>query len=441
MLGALEFVRERWGYRFRSRAALRRHQARRLRRLLAGPAQRTRALAGIDPATPLERLPRTTSRALKSDPGEYLAADFDAEAAIERAVEAERDRRPGPVVDGIAIGVSSGTSGRRGLFAVDARERARWSATILARAIPPRLLRRIASPWAPPVRIALALRSASELYEAVRSGRVDFRFVDLVQPYGAILGELEGLAPDVLVAPASVLGELARDVAAARATLAPSLAIAVAEPLDDAAAGEIARAFGAEVRQIYQATEGLLAVTCDAGALHLLEEHCIIEPDWLDATRTRFAPLVTDLARTTQISVRRRLDDVLRIHPDSLARCRCGRRTRRIAAIDGRADEILELPAARSAFRGRIFPDQLRRAFLAESGAIGRWQVLAAPSRWQVGIEPAAGVTLEEAAAAAELAIVGLCAALALAPPALEIVPWTPPEPGAKLVRVRRCVS
>ena len=51
----------------------------------------------------------------------------------------------------------------------------------------------------------------------------------------------------------------------------------------------IVQAFGA-VHEIYQATEGFLASTCEHGVLHLNEEYVHVEPQWLDREQRRFVP-------------------------------------------------------------------------------------------------------------------------------------------------------
>ena len=79
---------------------------------------------------------------------------------------------------------------------------------------------------------------------------------------------------------------------------------------------------------------------CAAGRIHLNEEFLHIEPQWLDARR--FVPVVTDFSRTSQAVVRYRLDDVL---VGAEGDCPCGRPTRSVAAIEGRCDEVLWLPA------------------------------------------------------------------------------------------------
>ncbi|WP_232220270.1 hypothetical protein [Legionella tunisiensis] len=72
----------------------------------------------------------------------------------------------------------------------------------------------------------------------------------------------------------------------------------------------ISKAFDLPVTQIYQCTEGFLAISDKTtNALVMNEECLIIEKEWLD--ETHFVPIVTDLLRTTQPIIRYRLDDVL----------------------------------------------------------------------------------------------------------------------------------
>ena len=56
--------------------------------------------------------------------------------ALDAALRAERCRDFSPQVRGLTVGLSSGTSGHRGLFLVSRAEQAAWAGTILARALP-----------------------------------------------------------------------------------------------------------------------------------------------------------------------------------------------------------------------------------------------------------------------------------------------------------------
>lgn len=75
----------------------------------------------------------------------------------------------------------------------------------------------------------------------------------------------------------------------------------------------ISQAFHCAISQIYQCTEGFLAISDKySNRLTLNEEFLIIEKEWLD--EKRFVPIITDLMRTTQPIVRYRLDDVLMVN-------------------------------------------------------------------------------------------------------------------------------
>ena len=155
-----------------------------------------------------------------------------------------------------------------------------------------------------------------------------------------------------------MLRQLALGVIAGKLALAPKKVISVAEVLEAQDRALIVQAFGA-VHEIYQATEGFLASTCEHGVLHLNEEYVHVEPQWLDREQRRFVPVITDFTRITQPIVRYRLDDILlaRARP-----CLCGRATRAIDGIEGRCDDMLVLPAADDESIS-VFADVLTRAF------------------------------------------------------------------------------
>jgi hypothetical protein len=57
----------------------------------------------------------------------------------------------GSGADALTVGLSSGTSGNRGVFLVSRAERLRWAGILLGRALPGHLLKRLLSPWTPPL--------------------------------------------------------------------------------------------------------------------------------------------------------------------------------------------------------------------------------------------------------------------------------------------------
>jgi putative adenylate-forming enzyme len=232
---------------------------------------------------------------------------------------------------------------------------------MLGRALSTSHFLRLLNPLRQPLRIAFFLRANSNLYETLKSSRISFRFFDLFVGVDTHLAALNANAPDVLVAPARVLAYLAAQQATGVLRIAPTKVISVAEVLEPDDARHITQAFTQPVHQLYQCTEGFLGYTCEKGVMHLNEEFVHVEPDWLDAERTRFSPIITDFSRSTQPIVRYRLDDVLRVRATP---CSCGRHSLALEAIDGRCDDILWFSSAHDAVQRPVFPDIVRHALL-----------------------------------------------------------------------------
>ena len=219
----------------------------------------------------------------------------------EIAEEAERTRNFSRRWGRFTVGFSTGTSGSRGLFLASPAECATWAGTLLGKLLREGLFAR--------ERIALVLRAGATLYDAVGVLGLQFRFFDQSRPWETTLRELDGFNPTVLVAPASAL----RLLTTSGARLQPRRVISVAEVLEPLDRTRIERHFGVTVEQIYQATEGLLGMSCEAGTVHLNEPYILVEPEWQDAGQTRFVPVITDLCRRVQPVIRYRLNDVLEI--------------------------------------------------------------------------------------------------------------------------------
>ena len=250
------------------------------------------------------------------------------------AQQAEQSRDFRPTVGAYSVGLSSGTSGGRGVFVVSPTERAQWAGILLAKLLPRGLLHG--------ERVALFLRANSNLYTAVRNPWLTFSFFDLFAPFDSHRAPLEVLQPTIIVGPAQVLRALAMEKLAGRLDIAPVQVLSGAEVLEPMDRALLAQAFG-NVGEIYQATEGFLGATCLHGTLHLNEAHVHIEPQWRDARR--FVPVITDFTRSTQPIVRYRLDDILIRRDPALGACPCGNPAMAIERIEGRCDDTLVLPA------------------------------------------------------------------------------------------------
>ncbi|HEX7832577.1 MAG TPA: F390 synthetase-related protein, partial [Thermoanaerobaculia bacterium] len=262
-------------------------------------------------------------RALPTIDKQSMMANFDTfntrgvrrDDAMEIALRAERDRDFAPSIDGLTVGLSSGTSGHRGLFLVDEREQQTWAATILARAL--HRIRR--------TRLAFFLRSNSNLYQRLGSF-IQFRYFDLMTPIDEAVAALNAYQPDLVVGPPSLLAMLA-DHPSLR--IQPKRLISVAEVLEPQDETRLRARFNVDVHQVYQCTEGLLAVSCAHGSLHIQEDLVAVQCE--PAGEGRVIPIVTDLGRTTQPIIRYRLNDLLTLGDP----CTCGSAFRVIKTIEG----------------------------------------------------------------------------------------------------------
>lgn len=353
--------RMRWG----DRAALEQHQARGLARFAAHVLPRSPYFRAVCDR-PIAQWPTMDKATMMRHFDSMNTAGLRLDEVLACALRAETSRDFRPSIGRHSVGLSSGTSGGRGVFVVSREEQAQWAGVMLAKLLPSGLWRR--------ERIALFLRANSNLYTSVRTPWLSFQFFDLLQPFDTLLGQLEAYRPSIVVAPAQVLRSLALARQSGRVSVTPRRVISAAEVLDPMDRALVGAVFG-EPGEIYQATEGFLGSTCAHGVMHLNEEFLHIEPQWMDADR--FQPLITDFTRWTQPIVRYRLDDVLvrRAEP-----CSCGNPAMAIERIEGRCDDMLLLPG-RAGGRVTVFADACARA-------IAQALPLEADYRlWQTGAE------------------------------------------------------
>jgi putative adenylate-forming enzyme len=425
------FARTRWQLDFHDRERLETWQQARLRRFLGEVLPRAPRFRGMQPAS-LADLPTMDKAAMMADFQAYNTHGIGLDEAFQVAFQAETTRDFAPTLGNLTVGLSSGTSGNRGVFLVSKAERLRWAGILLGRALPRHLLGRVLAPWRPALRIAFFLRANSNLYTTLNSRRIDFAFHDLLLGVEPAVPRLNASQPDVLVGPPSLLRALAAEARAGRLDIAPSHVISVAEVLEDSDREALRAAFDVATHQLYQATEGFLGYTCEHGTLHLNESFVHIEPDWLDAAHSRFQPIITDFSRDSQLIVRYRLNDVLRVRA---APCPCGRAERAIDAVEGRADEVLWLPALVSGQAVAVYPDLIRRAMLFAGPAVREFDLTQTGMHLEIGLLPDG----ERAEAIARVTgeLDKLWRSLAVQAPSLTFNAWQAPQPGIKRRRVR----
>lgn len=361
---AAAFARTRWRARvLRDRGAITRYQARRVAAVLAHAAAHFpyyRALAH----RPFDQWPVI-------DKAE-LVGHFTAMNRAALSADQVRDALAvgASAIDGWLIGQSTGTSGNRGYYVIDQRERFVWLGTLLAKALPDALWRRH--------RVALALPVFPALYDSASGGsRITLGFFDLATGVESWADELTRFAADTIVAPPKVLRWLAE-----RGRLTMAHVFSAAELLDPVDEAVIAAATGRPVRQIYMATEGLFGVSCTHGTLHLAEDAVRFDwerPDYEKADQAigLVMPVVTDFTRRAQALIRYRMNDLIELDATP---CPCGSAYQAVKRIEGRADDIFLLPGADDTGDGgtlrMVTPDVLRNALVDSHAAVSDYRLV-----------------------------------------------------------------
>ncbi len=402
ILTIFHFVAARWRWRTLRGKRLRQYQERRARRIVRYAQARSpfyrRHWAGHDLGH-WRSLPAVDKRLMMDNFDDFNTAGLKRDDAMAVALHAERSRDFAPTLRGYTVGLSSGTSGHRGIFLASAWEQATWAGCILSRTLHTLRPRKL--------RVAFFLRSNSNLYEKVGGILIRFRFFDLMLPVEQAVEQLNEFKPHIVVGPPSLLSFLAGAQERGTLSIEPERLVSVAEVLEPQDAERLTCVFDAPVHQIYQCTEGLLAISCREGSLHIQEDLVVMQLQPLDdesqqsevsgqksmgATPTHrpVSPIVTDLWRTTQPIIRYRLNDVLRV---SDTRCACGSPFRVIEAIEGRCDDILYFHSQGGGERP-FFPDTIRRmVLLAGSGIEDYYAVQERPGHLRIRLTVAPGAS------------------------------------------------
>jgi len=369
-LTIFHFIASRWRWRILRGKRLRRYQEKRARRIVRyanthSPFYRQHwASHNLDN---WRSLPTVDKRLMMDNFDTFNTVGIKRDDAMEVTLHAERSRDFTPALGGYTVGLSSGTSGHRGIFLAGAWEQATWAGCILSRTLHNLRPRKL--------RVAFFLRSNSNLYEKIGGIFIKFRFFDLMLPLEQAIATLNTFKPHIVVGPPSLLGFLADAREHGTLAIHPERLVSVAEVLEPQDSARLTNVFNAPVHQIYQCTEGLLAISCSEGSLHIQEDLVVMQLEPIpndSAPARRASPIVTDLWRTTQPIIRYRLNDVLRV---SNERCDCGSPFRVIDAIEGRSDDILYFHANDGTDRP-FFPDTIRRMVLLADPSIEDYYVI-----------------------------------------------------------------
>ncbi|MHC1683985.1 MAG: F390 synthetase-related protein [Clostridiaceae bacterium] len=300
----------------------------------------------------LDKLPTINKQIMMDNFDQLNTIGINKEDAFTLAISSEECRDFKDKLKGITVGLSSGTSGHRGLFLASDHEKSIWAGAIFARMLPKGIFSKY--------KIAFFMRADSNLYQSVKSRNIQFQFFDMVVKIEDYIDKLDEFAPSILIAPPQVLIKLADLKEKNIIRINPIRIISIAEVLEKRDEEVIIKAFNKEtIHQVYQCTEGFLAYTCKCGTLHINEDVVKIEKEYIDDNR--FIPIITDFTRKSQPIIRYRLNDIL---VEKKEKCKCGSVFTSIEKIEGREDDSFIFKAENKDELVTVYPDFIRRCML-----------------------------------------------------------------------------
>lgn len=391
------------------RAELAAHQASALAALRAHAVERSPFYAelhrGLE-AAPLAALPVVT-KAMLMERFDDLVTDREVRRADVLAF-LETDDGSRLFRDRYWVTGTSGSTGRRGIFLADRDE---WT-TMMASYARAQEWAGVAAGLTRKVKMAV-VSSRTPWHASARVGATaQSRFVPTIrleasEPLAANVARLNEFQPDCLVGYASMLHVLAAEQLAGRLRIRPRGVISASEVLTDDTRRRAAAAWGSAPFDTYVATETAgLASDCSLHRKHLYEDLVIVESvdehhQPVPAGTVGASTLVTVLFSRTQPLIRYEMSDCIALSTD---RCDCGVGFALLDRIEGRREEILELPAPAGgtvAVHPNVFHGVL------EAVASAAWQVIGGRDGIRVLLERPDGVdagALERAIAGALIA-------------------------------------
>jgi putative adenylate-forming enzyme len=298
----------------------------------------------------------------------YNTLGFKKEDLINFCLEVEKNRAFSKRYQGYNVAMSSGTSGNKSIVITSPQEEKYLQAAFFARFPFPRVLK---------IKWAFILRITTPAFNVSKFGQ-KLTYISLLDSLDNIIKQLEDLQPNILSAPPSLLIQLAKEVNEGKLDINPKRIVSYAEILTKEAKKEIEEIFNIKVFQIYQGSEGPIAMPCKYGNLHINEDLIWIETIDSKGNPTRpgkpcHKMIVTDLNKKSQPIIRYELDDSIIISEES---CDCGSQFRVIESIQGRTDDLFWAKIKGSENLQTIFPDFIRRAIISSSESIEDYQAV-----------------------------------------------------------------
>jgi putative adenylate-forming enzyme len=264
------------------------------------------------------------------------------------------------------IGLSSGTSGNKGIYITPKSLTQKLPYVFLARSgIPLKYL---------PFKILFMLRVFSQGFNDINSPIISLKYLSTMTPIEDVIEHINKLKINILMAPPSLCRLLLPHAHWIKKPL--KMIVTYAEVLEKEEKERLQNIFDCKVIEIYQASEGQFASACPMGNLHINEDLVYVElldENYEDITKPHEVAkhmIATNLVNYAQPLIRYEMNDLIVLDDP----CPCGSHFRTIKNILGRHDDVLSF-IRKDGLVQTIFPDLISRWIITTSENIREYQV------------------------------------------------------------------
>jgi putative adenylate-forming enzyme len=314
------------------------------------------------------RLPVINKKIMMDNFTDLNTCGLDLDDVMDYAVNKEVKRDfLGYYKDEYVVGLSSGTSGNKGIYVTPKAMTRRLPFVFLARSgIPLKLL---------PFRILFLLRVFSQGFDDIKAPMVSLKYLSTMTPIDDIIDSINDLKINILMAPPSLVRLLLPRRDDIRVPI--KLIMTYAEVMEEEEKDRFKEVFHTDVIEIYQASEGQIASACKCGNLHINEDLVFVElyddkgRAVNEAGKVATRMVVTNLVNYAQPLIRYEMNDMVILGH----KCPCGSSFRVIKKILGRNDDVVYLKNRQGNIQ-HIFPDLISRWIITSSDNIREFRVL-----------------------------------------------------------------
>jgi len=313
-------------------------------------------------------LPTINKKIMMDNLTDYNTVGLNKEELINFCLETERTRDFSKRFNNINIGMSSGTSGNKGIIITTKREENYLRAAFFSR---------FSFIKGEKLNLAFILRVTVPAFNINKFGH-RLTYISQLNPIEKVVSQLNELQPNIVSAPPSMLYILAKEKEGNRLNINPKKLISYAEILYPEVKQTLINTFNCPTHEIYQCSEGSIAISCNEGSLHINEDLVALELLNADGTPTPISKpcqklIITDLHKTSQPVIRYELNDLITISPK---KCKCGSSFRVIESVQGRSDDLFIGEVKTNKTFQYIFPDYISRSIITASEDIEEYQAI-----------------------------------------------------------------